>query len=59
MKIKGENKNRDKFDSHTFIIHFIADLIRHLWILCVLMSNIYIYIYIYVYIIYIHIYTLY
>ena len=30
MKNQGENENRNEFDSHTFIIHFIADLIRHL-----------------------------
>ena len=46
MKNQGENK---KFDSHTFI-HFIADLMRPLYIFCTLMNNIYIYIYIYIYI---------
>ena len=64
MKNQGENKNRNKFDSHMFM-HFIADLIE-IWpfyFLCILMSNIYIYIYIYIYIhthyIYIILYILY
>ena len=58
MKNQGENK---KFDSHTFI-HFIADLMRPLYIFCTLMNNIYIYIYIYIitiYILYIYIYIIY
>ena len=47
MKNQGENKNRNKFDSHMFM-HFIADLteIGPFYFLCILMSNIYIYIYI-------------
>ena len=54
MKNQGENKT---FDSHTFI-HFIADLMRPLYIFCTLMNNIYIYI-ITIYILYIYIYYIY
>ena len=59
MKNQGENKNRNKFDSHMFM-HFIADLIEigPFYFLCILMSNIYIYI-LYIYIHYIYIYILY
>ena len=53
MKNHGENKNRNKFDSHMFM-HFIADLIEigPFYFLCILMSNIYIYILYYIYYIY-------
>ena len=53
MKNQDEDKNRNKFHSNTFI-HVIADLIRPLYIFCILMSNIYIYIYIFIYIAGIH-----
>ena len=39
MENQSENKNRNKFHSHTFI-HVIADLIGPLYIFCILMSNI-------------------
>ena len=58
MKNQGENKNRNKFNSYTFI-HFLADLIRPLYIFCILMSNIYIYVYIYIYIYIYNIYIIY
>ena len=58
MKNQGENKNRNKFDSHMFM-HFIADLIEigPFYFLCILMSNIYIYI-LYIYTLYIYIYII-
>ena len=37
MKNQGENKNKNKFYSYTFI-HFIADLIGPLYIFCILIK---------------------